>query len=158
MSALEIPRHILRALEADDSGPLDEIIRARRPENWQALRAVVVADEMPLELRRKAIYALGRWGDPEATPAIQRAVPRLDERGHIAAIDALGRLGTEDALETIEQFRDDPSPQIRKFVVKALSRIGGTRARVTLDAMADKDPEEWLRKLAREEKTRLARP
>jgi HEAT repeat protein len=150
MKVSEIPDHLLKALQAEDSGPLDAIIRAQRPADLEVLRRIVASDDLPEELRRKAIYALGRWGDVRSVEEIERALPALGEGARIAAIDALGRLGTEQALQTVARFRDDPSPHVRKFVVKALSQSGSAEARVGLREIAEKDPEEWVRNLARE--------
>ena len=38
---------------------------------------------------------------------------------------------------------------MRKTVARALSRIGGPRAQQELRVIAEKDPEEWVRKVAK---------
>jgi HEAT repeat protein len=150
----DLPPELVRALESDDSGSLDEIIRARRQEHFDALQRLATSAAASPEHRTKALYALGRWGDPRAVPDIERVLPSLEENGRIAAIDALGRLGSEDAIETIGKYRKDSSPHVRKFVVRALARIGGARSQAELRTIAADDPEEWIRTLARTETDR----
>ena len=144
----ELPPELTRALESDDSGPLDEIVRARRLEHFNVLRQLVTSNAGTKD-RTKALYALGRWGDPRVVSEIEGALPQFDEKARIAAIDALGRLGSEDTVGVISGYRRDPSPHVRKFVVRALARIGGARSQAELRTIATDDPEEWIRRLAR---------
>ncbi len=147
--ALSLPRELRIALEAEEAGELNEIIRAHRKDHFDTLRKLVTTDPaVPKEYRNKALYALGRWGDPRVVPDIERVLPEMDEAGRIAALDALRRLGTDQALETAAGYARDPSPQVRKFAIQALDRIGGPRAQTTLRDIATEDPEEWIRGLA----------
>ena len=75
-------------------------------------------------------------------------LPTLKESHCITALEALGRLGTQEACEAVRSFADHPSPQIRKFVVAALSRIGSPAAEERLRQMAREDPEDWVRDFA----------
>lgn len=143
-----IPTELRQAFEAIESGFLDQIVRLHRPADFEALRAVLADPEVDEGYRRKAIYALGRWGDRKAVPDIRRIMPMLDYRGCVTAIDALGRLGGEESRQAIEAYADAPEPQVRKFVVKALERIGGQAASDRLEAIAKSDSREWLRELA----------
>jgi HEAT repeat protein len=150
MNAAELPPHIAKALETDEPGPLDAIVREQRPEDFDVLRRIATSHQVSESFRTKALYALGRWGDRRAVPEIARVLPTLDEGGRIAAIDALGRLGGAEIVDVVAAYRDDPSPQVRKFVVKALSRVGDAKARAQLESISRDDPQEWVRKLARE--------
>lgn len=144
-----LPRELELALEADEAGELSEIIRGHRAEHFESLRKLVSTDTaVTAEYRKKALYALGRWGDPRIVPEIERILPELDETGCIAGLDALGRLGRKQALATVTDCSIDPSPQVRKAAIQALSRIGGPEARQRIRVIADEDPEEWIRKLA----------
>jgi HEAT repeat protein len=75
-------------------------------------------------------------------------LPTLKESHCITALEALGRLGTQEACEAVRSFADHPSPQIRKFVVVALSRIGSPAAEERLRQMAREDPKDWVRDFA----------
>jgi HEAT repeat protein len=146
---LPLPDELTRALEAEEAEGLNEIIRAHREGDFESLRGLVSTDpSVDKGHRNKALYALGRWGNPSVVPDIERVLPELDETGRIAAIDALGQLGTEQALEAVTRYSSDPAPQVRKAVVLALSRIGAPEAQTRLRAMANEDPEEWIRGLA----------
>ena len=91
---------------------------------------------------------MGLWGNPSVIPEIANALPSLDEPGQIAAIEALGKISNKEALDVLDKYTDNPSVQIRKASVVALSRIDNTGARDRLKIIADNDEEEWLRKLA----------
>lgn len=144
----DIPAKLRQAFDAIESGLLDQIIRSRWPEEFDALRAVLTDPEVDERYRRKAIYALGRWNDRRAVADIRQVMPELNHRSCATAIDALGRLGGTESREAIEAYADDPEPQVRKFVVKALQRIGGQAATDQLKVMAKGDSREWLRDLA----------
>jgi HEAT repeat protein len=137
------------ALASDEVGELDEIIRGHRPEHFQNLKKLVLADPaVKREYRKRALYALGRWGDRSIVPEIARVLPDLDETERITAIDTFGRLGTRQAFEAVIGYVRDPSPQIRKFVVHALGRIGSREAYEKLRTIANEDPEKWIQELA----------
>jgi HEAT repeat protein len=146
--AVSIDNKLKMALESDELCELDEIARRRDRAQLEALKRLLSEPAPKREYRSRAIYALGRSGDPSAVPDIVRTLPELDEEGRITAMDALGRLGTKEALEAVARHADDPSPQVRKFVVRALNRIGGREAEEMLRAIARQDPEPWIKQLA----------
>jgi HEAT repeat protein len=146
---------LLEALEADESGDLDAIIERRRPEDFDALRSLLTLDPTVKPLHRaKAIYALGRWGDPAVVEAIQGLLPEVEEAERIGAIDALGRLGAEGALDGILEYIDDESVSVRKFVTLALGRINTPRARAELSKLERTDPSDYIRSLASKQLSR----
>lgn len=146
---MSLPDELATALEAEEAGELSEIIRERRRKHFESLcRLAFGGPEVKAEYRQKAIYALGRWGDPRIVDDIAKVLPALAEAGRIAAIDALGRLGTERAFEVVAECESDVSPQVRKMVVEACGRIGGPRAETRLRSIAKRDAEDWIRSLA----------
>jgi HEAT repeat protein len=146
----EISPRLAVALEADEAEELNKVVLARRPEDFDALvELATAADRVNRMHRRRALYALGRWGDRVVVPRILHVLPRLDEGAKIAAIDALGNLATPDGLEAIQGYASDPSPQVRKLVVQTLASFPDARSAATLQGMAQTDPEEWVRTLAR---------
>jgi HEAT repeat protein len=137
------------ALEADDAEELNRIIRRRSREHFEILRGLLVPDRaVSPEERRKALYVLGRWGDPGVVPDIRRVLPDLGEGERIAAVAALGRLGTAAAAEAVADHAEDPSPQVRKAVVNALGRLDRPEARQVLRAIEERDRLAWIRDLA----------
>lgn len=151
MKPADLPPEIFDALEADDAGPLHEIVRRRREEDFQRFRRILASSDAPERWRIRSMYALARWGDPSVAPEIERVMPELSERGRIAGIDALGRLRAEVAIDTIVAHATHPSAHVRKTVAHALSRIGTARADEELRAMAEKDPTDWVRGVARKQ-------
>jgi HEAT repeat protein len=136
------------ALQAEEAGALNQIVRARRPEHLVQLRQVAADETAPPLYRSRAIYALGRWGEPAAVADIVRGLATLDEQGKLSAMDALGRLATPEAEQVLAGYAGDASPQVRKLVVQGLARTTGAAARSTLRAIAERDPEGWIRDLA----------
>jgi HEAT repeat protein len=111
--------------------------------------AVVAALEAPPDRSggdlQTAIHIAGRMGEPRAAPLIAALLPDLDERGRINALSALGAIGGREAEDAIVRAGDDPSPDVRRFVVHALSRIATDAARRRLDELAAADPVDFVR-------------
>jgi HEAT repeat protein len=145
----KLPLELKDALKAFEIGALDRIIDRKRKEDFKALRVLLNKDaDVNPDDRQRAIYALGRWGDPSVVPEIVSLLSTLKESHRITAIEALGRLGTNPARRAVESYADDPSPQVRKFVVEALSRIGDRAAKAALQKIAREDREPWIRDFA----------
>ena len=145
----QISEKLRRALESDDACQLGSVIKEAKREDFEALQTFLSLDpSVNPEHRKKAIYALGRWGDPAPVAAIRSLLPHLDEAGRISAIGALGRLGTKKALEGVLDCTTDPSPHIRKFVARALGRINTSEARAKLREIEDKDEVDYIRAIA----------
>jgi HEAT repeat protein len=126
------------ALEADDRDRLDRVIAAGGEDDFETLRALIVDRATPSTFRRKALYAMGRWPAKEeaAIATIGSALPRLDEVERMGAINSLGRIGTEQALDVVLPYAQDPAPDVRRQVAKALDRIGTPRAAAALRDLA----------------------
>ena len=63
-------------------------------------------------------------------------------------MDSLGRLGSNQALQAIINYSDDPSSHVRKFAIHALGRFQLPEAKAKLIEIREKDPDEHLRNLA----------
>ena len=117
--------------------------------NFEALQSLLSMDPLvKQEHRSKALYLLGRWGDAAPIKAIRSIFFQLDEIGRISAIDALGRLGTKEALAGVLECADDSSADVRKFVIHALGRMGKPEAQRKLKEIQAKDPVFYIRSLA----------
>lgn len=146
----KLPKRIQNAFEADDACELEQIIRENSDKDLASIQALLEPDaQVSPEIRGKALYAIGRWGAPEVASKIVALLPNLDENNRVCAIDALGRLGTEKLLDVIVPYSKDDSEVVRKFVVKALSRIKGSKAKTALEEIRDKDQTEFIKKLAK---------
>ena len=146
----KLSTRLKRALESDCAEDLGAIIQAKRKTDFDGLRQLVSSEpSVDAISRKKAIYALGRWGDTKVVADILRVMPDLDESGLLTAIDALGRLGTSAALDGVLPHVDNPSFNVRKFAVRALGRFDAPEAQAKLAKVQQKDPDELLRNLAR---------
>jgi HEAT repeat protein len=124
-------------------------VGAKRSEDFVALRGLLAPDaDVSPDDRQRAIYALGRWGEPSVVPQVVALLPTLKETHCLTAIEALGRLGTSPARVAIESYSHHESPHVRKFVVEALNRIGDSAADAILRKIASDDREPWVRELA----------
>jgi HEAT repeat protein len=146
---VELPEDLRVALDADDAEEFGQLLRRRQPEHFQALQTLLSTEpSIPADYRTKALYALGRWGDPSVVPAIRRLLPELDERGRISAVSARGHLGTPEAIAAVIEHADDPSAQVRKAATLALARNDTPDARAKLQEVAANDPAPWIREVA----------
>ena len=144
-----VTEELRRALESDDSVELDQIIKDGKQQDFEALQRLLSMDpSVKPEHRRKALYALGRWGDPSQVGAINSLLPQLDEGERITAVDALGRLGTPEALDGVLGCVNDSSPYVRKFATRALGRIDTPEAQAKLKEIAANDSEDYVRAVA----------
>ena len=140
---------LLKALESDCADSLSQIVKEKRQEDFEALQEYLSPEaSVKPEYRTRALYALGRWGNPKVVEGIHRLLPTLDEAGRISAVDALGRLGTEEALADILDCANDTSPQVRKFAVRALSKIHTSTARAKLEEVATRESIDYIREQA----------
>lgn len=145
------PGALERALDAEESGELDAIVRARHPDVLEGLRALVSDPAVDHGWRTKAIYALGRWSDEGSVDAIVGLLPDLDARGRIAAVEALGRIGDPRGLGAVIDQAGSESPQVRKFVARALGRFRQAEAQEKLRDIEANDRTEFVRQVAREQ-------
>ena len=84
--------------------------------------------------------------DPNAVPALLRALDSDDVFVRITAAEALGKIGNPVAIGRLLDTYEDPRPDVRRRVVMALLRIGvETGQMMTMD---DLDPEAYRRAMA----------
>jgi HEAT repeat protein len=62
--------------------------------------------------------------DPNAIPSLLRALDSQDAYVRITAAEALGKIGQAVAIERLFETYDDPRPDVRRRVIRALERIG----------------------------------
>jgi HEAT repeat protein len=146
----EVREDLQLALEADDRERLERIIAVGADSDFDTLQALVATEETPTTFRRRALYALGRWHGKEDTAVvtIESVLPRLEEVERMAAMDALGRIGTSRALDAIVAHVDDPSPEVRRLVAKSLARIGSPRAAEVLAHLTSAESVDYVRQRA----------
>jgi HEAT repeat protein len=148
---ITLPKQLELALNADDADRMNRIIAEANPDHFELLEVLVRDAETPMNYRRRALSALGRWPGrgAEAAAIIAAVLPGLNELERIAAVNALGRVGSEAALEPVLACTADESPDVRLQAARALNQIGTNRALGALDDMATHDGVDYVRDRAR---------
>ena len=139
---------LTQAIESDCAHAMEALMQAKRKEDFDSLLELLEQDVDESNAKVRALYALGRWGDNKATTVIVKALPSFNELERVTAVDALGRMGGTDALDSVITLKEDPSPNVRKFVVRALSRFKKVKADKELKSMIANDKEEFVRNYA----------
>lgn len=98
---------------------------------------------------------LGRLAEARAVPALVQASRREEVRW--AAVEALGRIGGDEALQALSHLTRDQRPEIRIEALSALALSGDPRVLPILQHSAAKDPDKWVRTRAFELFTELSR-
>jgi HEAT repeat protein len=105
-------------------------------------------DECSAELRRCAVWLLGRRADADAAAlliTVAKSDPSIDVRTQ--AIDFLPRMPGDAALNAVEELlRTDPESRIQRAAVRALTSSDNPRARQSMRALIErKDANEQQR-------------
>jgi len=108
------------------------------PPEWHALKLferdgdtekiLVALDLLESDfMERHCMEAFERMG-PEAEEAVDEMLSRAERRNK-QAISILGKIGSEEATDTLVEFVDaDSDPQLQKVTFRALGEIGATEA------------------------------
>ncbi len=99
-------------------------------------------------LRISACDTLGRVGDERAVAALVEALKDDDARW--AAIDALARIGSTQALKPLSGLLRDKRVEVRTEVLRAFSRFSDKRLLGLLQSVKEKDPSREVRTRAAE--------
>lgn len=132
--------------DPEDDRTVDVLIHLARDDDEDAVRAAAVdgLDELGGNGLERLI-AKETGVDPNAADwAAVRAFAKVLGGANIpeyrmAAANALGRMGDEDAVGPLVKRLDDPDPRVRERACLALGRIGGPRAVGQLKTRLDDD-------------------
>lgn len=114
--------------------------------------AAAVAQRLGAESWQERVAAarsLGALGAAAPTAPLTKALE--DPSGFVreAAAQALGALKRGDAVEPLLRVTTDEVPEVRLAAVQALIAIGDPKAKKRLDELAEKDPDERVRRAAK---------
>jgi HEAT repeat protein len=101
------------------------------------------------EVRKAAVEALGKLGDPQAVEPLGELLETGTPIDRRASIDALVAIGGPDATELLENYLTSDEPQMRELVLRGLGRLAG-RERADAIRKCCKDPDERVRQAALE--------
>lgn len=88
------------------------------------------------------IATLGELGEPRSFELLEEALNSSISLIQTAAISSLGELGDVRAVPLLIPYATNPDWQVRYRLVQALSRLGGTEAHATLEALSKDEKEE----------------
>jgi len=136
-AATVLGRHCLRA-QLEDLLPRDAA-RLR-----DTLLRVFESEAESVEVRRRALEALGVFDDPQVTAAIERAYQHPDRRMRVSALFAMGRSCDRRWLPALGEALASPDPEVRFEAVRACGETGD-RTMVARVAALLEDPDMEVR-------------
>lgn len=93
-----------------------------------------------LDIRKAAVIALGRIGNPDAVPALVEVLTNDDELAVVAA-GTLGKIGDRRAFEALLDLIGTPDVAIRQAVVAAINSLGHPEmAKRAVPLLSDDNP------------------
>lgn len=115
-----------------------------------ALHAAYADDPSP-QVRYEALTSLGLLADPQSVPLLVEATRSADQYARLWGIDALCVMGAPEAAEAGLRLLDDPSPYVRRRVLRVCGAALTTAAadqRIVALAVHDPDFEStvWARR------------
>ena len=119
---------------------IEEIPHAKVEPVLQALRAIVSAPGEPLEVRRRAVEALGFSSADDISDIILQAYASPDELMRISAVFAMGNSADGQWIDTIISELESQSPAMRYEAARAAGELEARTAVGTLARLLD-DPD-----------------
>lgn len=142
----DINNRLKEALLASCAHSIEDILAQKSEEDYQELKTLLELDDsIEPQLRHQAVHLLGRWGNTEVVPQLQRLLPQVDELEQINTLNALSQLADAAATETVVEYTKHPSPDVRRFALSGLSRMDKVRAKQVLEEAAKEDAVEFVR-------------
>ena len=89
------------------------------------------------------VAALGEFGDPRGFKLLQEALASNNSLLQTVAIGSMGELGDPRGVEELILFAENDDWQVRYRLVQALAKLGGDKARSTLEKLT-RDPSEQV--------------
>jgi HEAT repeat protein len=129
----------LESANRKDFPPELGVVRIAEHEN-DPERVLMALDYLDSDfMQENCVNALRRMGSPEAYDAMMALAQRRDR----PAIEVLGKIGNDDACETLHDYIDGESnPPLQKTVLKALGEIGAeSSVQPVADRLVAEDPE-----------------
>jgi hypothetical protein len=105
------------------AGELEEIEPLKAKPVLEALRASLAQEAESLEVRRRALEAIGFWSDTEADQLIRQGYAHPHERMRISAVFAMGRSADTQWGEIILAELESPNPEMRFEAARASGEL-----------------------------------
>ncbi len=104
-----------------------------------------IDDNQPPEVLVGTCLALGALNDPQGVPHLAALSHHADVAVVRAAVEALGRFRTHEALEALKPLATHPALEVRSEVLSSLAGHEGAEAVDLLTSMAASDPAAAIR-------------
>ncbi len=135
---------LVEALESGD--PRAQVLAARILGNLRAAkaspflcRALSSADTLT-DVRAQAALALGKIGNPEDVPALQKATEDEDWPVRAQVANALGMIGDLSTIPTLKRLSVDEEWWVRLNASRALANFGPAGERALVEILESDDP------------------
>ncbi len=129
------------------AGELEDIPAAKAEQVVNALRDVIEDDDETIEVRRRAVEAIGYSGAEGVPDLIQAAYDDDDDRMRSSAVFAMGRSADPRWAEVALRETDSPEPQMRYEAARACGELQNQDALPALSRLLD-DPDDQVREAA----------
>jgi HEAT repeat protein len=129
--------------------PIDELVRdaQRNPQKRNRLRTIRALGELKDSRAVPLLKEIGQGDDPEIREAVEEALTKIGSAtwARASAAKALGLIGAESGVPHLIRQLKDPNSTVRLRVVRALSRIGDSRASRPLAKLLGSDGDAEVR-------------
>jgi len=125
---------------------IEEIPHAKVEPALKALRAIVSAPGEPLEVRRRAVEALGFSSADDIPGMIRQAYASPHELMRISAVFAMGNSADEQWIDTLISELESQSPAMRYEAARAAGELEARTAVGTLARLLD-DPDREVQEM-----------
>jgi HEAT repeat protein len=125
---------------------IEEIPHAKMEPALQALRAIVSSPGEPLEVRRRAVEALGFSSADDIPDMIRQAYASPDKLMRVSAVFAMGNSADEQWIDTIILELESQLPAMRYEAARAAGELEARSAVGTLARLLD-DPDREVQEM-----------
>lgn len=125
---------------------IEEIPHAKVESTLKALRQILAAPDEPLEVRRRAVEAMGFSSADDVPDIIRRAYASPDELMRISAVFAMGNSADDQWIDTIISELENQLPAMRYEAARAAGELEARSAVGTLARLLD-DPDREVQEM-----------
>lgn len=129
------------------AGELEEISPAKATPAVEALRREIADETIPLEVRRRAVEAIGYSSEDDVPDIVRNAYADDDERMRLSAVFAMGRSADTRWNDVILQEMESANPEMRFEAARASGELQNAAAVPTLSRLLQ-DEDDQVREAA----------
>jgi HEAT repeat protein len=139
----EILIELIRSTDRDTRGLALREVREGVPGEAATKQLAALARTLDPEGQAALLEALADRRDPSARPALVQGAKSQDERVRIAALRALGRLGTAAEIELLARHAVSGSTAEKESARRSLVQLRGDDINSTMVKLAEEGEREW---------------